>query len=128
MECFTKVALGKNAIAAVELSPPQPSGYLSEFGIEENRHLHALSFGQKKKVFNGFALSTNARVLIMDESTNGLILVKLWLQISSRQTHLCTMKKQKQRLRIFLNRRRSIERYLQWLSAARCFRAHQYGS
>jgi len=50
----------------------QFSSYLGEFGIESSRHLHALSFGQKKKVMIGFALSTNTRVLIMDEPTNGL--------------------------------------------------------
>lgn len=50
----------------------QYNGYLSEFGIESSRHLHALSFGQKKKTMIGFALSTNTKVLIMDEPTNGL--------------------------------------------------------
>lgn len=34
--------------------------------------LHALSMGQKKKVFMAFAFATNTRVLIMDEPTNGL--------------------------------------------------------
>lgn len=34
--------------------------------------LHALSMGQKKKVFIAFAFATNTRALIMDEPTNGL--------------------------------------------------------
>ena len=34
--------------------------------------LHALSMGQKKKVFMAFAFATNTRALIMDEPTNGL--------------------------------------------------------
>jgi len=34
--------------------------------------LHALSMGQRKKVFMAFAFATNTRVLIMDEPTNGL--------------------------------------------------------
>ena len=50
----------------------QYRGYLSKFGIEESRKLHTLSYGQKKKIMIGFALSTNTRELIMDEPTNGL--------------------------------------------------------
>lgn len=50
----------------------QYQNYLSGFGIEENRKLHSLSYGQKKKTMIGFALSTNTKVLIMDEPTNGL--------------------------------------------------------
>ena len=34
--------------------------------------LHALSMGQRKKVFMAFAFATNTRALIMDEPTNGL--------------------------------------------------------
>lgn len=34
--------------------------------------LHALSMGQKKKVFMAFAFATNTHALIMDEPTNGL--------------------------------------------------------
>jgi ABC-2 type transport system ATP-binding protein len=46
--------------------------YLEDFGIDASRNLTALSFGQKKKVIIGFALSANTPVLIMDEPTNGL--------------------------------------------------------
>ena len=43
-----------------------------EMGGDMSVKLHALSMGQKKKVFMAFAFATNTRVLIMDEPTNGL--------------------------------------------------------
>ena len=43
-----------------------------EMGGDMSLKLHALSMGQKKKVFMAFAFATNTRVLIMDEPTNGL--------------------------------------------------------
>ena len=43
-----------------------------EMGGDMDVNLHALSMGQKKKVFMAFAFATNTRVLIMDEPTNGL--------------------------------------------------------
>ena len=43
-----------------------------EMGNDLSVNLHALSMGQKKKVFMAFAFATNTRVLIMDEPTNGL--------------------------------------------------------
>ena len=43
-----------------------------EMGDDLSLKLHALSMGQKKKVFMAFAFATNTRVLIMDEPTNGL--------------------------------------------------------
>ena len=43
-----------------------------EMGGDLSLKLHALSMGQKKKVFMAFAFATNTRVLIMDEPTNGL--------------------------------------------------------
>ena len=43
-----------------------------EMGEDLDLDLHALSMGQKKKVFMSFAFATNTRVLIMDEPTNGL--------------------------------------------------------
>ncbi|MBP5338179.1 MAG: ABC transporter ATP-binding protein [Prevotella sp.] len=45
---------------------------LSDFELETDLQLHALSMGQKKKVFMSFALATNTRLLLMDEPTNGL--------------------------------------------------------
>ena len=50
----------------------QYQGYLDLFGIDNSRKLLSLSYGQKKKTLIGFALSTNTRVLILDEPTNGL--------------------------------------------------------
>ncbi len=43
-----------------------------DMGSDMNVKLHALSMGQRKKVFMAFAFATNTRVLIMDEPTNGL--------------------------------------------------------
>ncbi len=43
-----------------------------EMGGDMSLKLHALSMGQKKKVFMAFAFATNTRALIMDEPTNGL--------------------------------------------------------
>lgn len=50
----------------------QYQDYLKQFSIAWDKHLHELSFGQKKKAMIGFALSANTRLLIMDEPTNGL--------------------------------------------------------
>jgi ABC-2 type transport system ATP-binding protein len=46
--------------------------YISIFEIPEESTLQNMSYGQKKKVLISFALATNARVLLMDEPTNGL--------------------------------------------------------
>jgi ABC-2 type transport system ATP-binding protein len=46
--------------------------YLSVFEIPEGQTLQNMSYGQKKKVLISFALATKARVLLMDEPTNGL--------------------------------------------------------
>ena len=48
--------------------------YLEIFGMGGmmDVKLHALSMGQRKKVFMAFAFATNTRALIMDEPTNGL--------------------------------------------------------
>ena len=46
--------------------------YLEEFQLSENEKFSDLSLGQKKKALIGFALSTNTKVLLMDEPTNGL--------------------------------------------------------
>ncbi len=45
---------------------------ITEFGLEGNLKLEKLSFGQKKKVMLSFALASNARIVILDEPTNGL--------------------------------------------------------
>ena len=46
--------------------------YLEEFQLSDNEKFSELSLGQKKKALIGFALSTNTKVLLMDEPTNGL--------------------------------------------------------
>lgn len=46
--------------------------YISVFEIPEDSTLQNMSYGQKKKVLISFALATNAKVLLMDEPTNGL--------------------------------------------------------
>jgi ABC-2 type transport system ATP-binding protein len=46
--------------------------YISIFDIPADSTLQNMSYGQKKKVLIAFALATNARVLLMDEPTNGL--------------------------------------------------------
>jgi ABC-2 type transport system ATP-binding protein len=48
------------------------SGYLKEFGLETERKLTALSYGEKKKFLLAFGLSTDCRLFILDEPTNGL--------------------------------------------------------
>lgn len=45
---------------------------LEDFGIDKASKLGALSLGQRKKVFLSFALSTNCKLLLFDEPTNGL--------------------------------------------------------
>lgn len=45
---------------------------LKEFEIPAENKLQNMSYGQKKKVMIAFALATQAKVLLMDEPTNGL--------------------------------------------------------
>lgn len=45
---------------------------ITEFGLEGHLKMEKLSFGQKKKVMLSFALASNARIVILDEPTNGL--------------------------------------------------------
>lgn len=46
--------------------------YLSEFQIDAQQKLSALSYGQKKKFLLAFGLASNAALCILDEPTNGL--------------------------------------------------------
>jgi ABC-2 type transport system ATP-binding protein len=46
--------------------------YISVFEIPSDSTLQNMSYGQKKKVLISFALATNAKILLMDEPTNGL--------------------------------------------------------
>jgi ABC-2 type transport system ATP-binding protein len=45
---------------------------IREFELPENKRLHQLSYGQKKKFLIAFGLSTKCRLLVLDEPTNGL--------------------------------------------------------
>ncbi len=45
---------------------------LKEFQLKPFQKINHLSFGQKKKFLLAFGLSTSARLLLMDEPTNGL--------------------------------------------------------
>jgi ABC-2 type transport system ATP-binding protein len=48
------------------------SNYLSVFEVPSDSTLQNMSYGQKKKVLISFALASNAKLLLMDEPTNGL--------------------------------------------------------
>jgi ABC-2 type transport system ATP-binding protein len=45
---------------------------LADFELPRDRKLSAYSYGQKKKFLLAFGIASNARLLIMDEPTNGL--------------------------------------------------------
>jgi ABC-2 type transport system ATP-binding protein len=61
-----------NSVFYSRFSHNQLSAYLAEFELAEDDKLSTLSYGQKKKFLIAFGLATNARVLILDEPTNGL--------------------------------------------------------
>lgn len=61
-----------NAVFYSRFSYSQLNAYLAEFELPEDAKLSTLSYGQKKKFLIAFGLATNARLLIMDEPTNGL--------------------------------------------------------
>ena len=45
---------------------------LADFELDKSSRLTKLSYGQKKKFLIAFALSTNCKLLVLDEPTNGL--------------------------------------------------------
>lgn len=47
-------------------------GILQDFDLSQTMRLDRMSYGQKKKFIIAFALSTNCKLLILDEPTNGL--------------------------------------------------------
>ncbi len=47
-------------------------GLVREFELDLNKKISQFSYGQKKKFLIAFGLSTKARILLMDEPTNGL--------------------------------------------------------
>ena len=46
--------------------------YMTEFELEKDKKLSALSYGQKKKFVLAFGLASGCKVLLLDEPTNGL--------------------------------------------------------
>lgn len=49
--------------------------YIAAFDVPVDSTLQNMSYGQKKKVLIAFALASNAKVLLMDEPTNGLDII-----------------------------------------------------
>jgi ABC-2 type transport system ATP-binding protein len=45
---------------------------LQEWGVQAHKKLNQLSEGERKKFFIAFALSTNCRLILLDEPSNGL--------------------------------------------------------
>ncbi len=68
LSTFVKI----NSVFYTKFSQNQLNAYLAEFELSEDAKLSTLSYGQKKKFLIAFGLATNARVLILDEPTNGL--------------------------------------------------------
>lgn len=62
-----------NSVFYPKFSEADFYNYLEEFEITDRKSkLNALSFGTKKKVIIAFGLATHARLMILDEPTNGL--------------------------------------------------------
>ncbi len=61
-----------NAVFYTKFNQEQFNSYIREFEIPADAKLSTLSYGQKKKFFISFGLATNARLLVLDEPTNGL--------------------------------------------------------
>lgn len=61
-----------NAIFYPRFSEETLCACLDDFDLPRQLRLGRLSMGQKKKVLMSFALATHARLLVMDEPTNGL--------------------------------------------------------
>lgn len=55
-----------------QFSAQRFEGYLDEFGLPRDKKLTAFSYGQKKKFLLAFGLATEARLVLLDEPTNGL--------------------------------------------------------
>jgi ABC-2 type transport system ATP-binding protein len=61
-----------NAAFYPNFDHPYFTSLLAEFDIPVGQKLINMSYGQKKKVIIAFGLATNAKLIIMDEPTNGL--------------------------------------------------------
>lgn len=66
------VFVSRNAVFYPKFNHTQFKQYLDEFEIPVENKLSKMSYGQKKKFLIAFGLATNARLLILDEPTNGL--------------------------------------------------------
>ncbi len=62
----------RNAVFYSKFNRDQFRKYLAEFELDADKKLSTFSYGQKKKFLIAFGLATNARILILDEPTNGL--------------------------------------------------------
>lgn len=71
LEAFVKI----EAPFYPKFSNSQLQTYLRDFDVPQDSTLQNMSYGQKKKVLISFALATNAKVLLMDEPTNGLDII-----------------------------------------------------
>jgi ABC-2 type transport system ATP-binding protein len=67
-----EVFVSRNAVFYPKFDKEQFHKHLDEFEIPTENKLSNMSYGQKKKFLIAFGLATNARVLILDEPTNGL--------------------------------------------------------
>ncbi len=61
-----------NGLFYPDFNRDQLNHYLQEFELNTDEKLSSMSYGQKKKFLISFGLATNARLLILDEPTNGL--------------------------------------------------------
>lgn len=68
LSLFTKT----NAVFYPKFNDDQFDHYLNEFELDKDGKLSDFSYGQKKKFLIAFGLATNARLMILDEPTNGL--------------------------------------------------------
>jgi ABC-2 type transport system ATP-binding protein len=73
---FPHVSIATYVKAFSPLYPAFDNGKLksifAEFELDSSSNLNKLSHGQRKKFLIAFALSTNCKVLVFDEPTNGL--------------------------------------------------------
>lgn len=68
----TKAFIKTNSAFYPDFDEPYFKSLLSQFDIPEGQKLLDMSYGQKKKFIIAFGLATKAKLLIMDEPTNGL--------------------------------------------------------
>lgn len=61
-----------NSVFYPNFSKEQFYNLLEEFHLRPQQTISKLSFGQKKKVLIAFGIAVNAKLLLMDEPTNGL--------------------------------------------------------